>query len=141
MAILGAMRTAFLVAPDPCNAGRRVLACTKNNLAAFPPSLAFRIGAAESGTACIDWLGPVDLTADDLVQSRQRRGEAVHRAVRFLQEHVPSGWVARQSVVQEAAAARITFRTLERAKAELGILSRQCREEGRNVWYWRLPTA
>jgi hypothetical protein len=141
LAILGAMRTAFLVAHDPCEPGRRVLACTKNNLAAFPPSLAFRIGETDTGTACIDWLGPVDLTADDLVQSRRRRGEAVPRAVRFLQEHLQAGWVARVSLVQQAAAAGIPFRTLERAKAELGVVSRQCREEGRNVWYWRLPAA
>jgi len=141
MAILGAMRTAFLVAADPCDPGRRVLACTKNNLAPFPPSLAFRFANADTDTACIDWLGPVNLTADDLVQFRHRRGEAVPRAIRFLQERLQPGWVARHFLLEQAAAAGITFRTLERAKAELGILSQQRRENGRNVWYWRMPTA
>jgi hypothetical protein len=29
----------------------------------------------------------------------------------------------------------ISFRTLERAKSELGIRSKQRHDEGRNVWY------
>ncbi len=68
---------------------RRVLARTKNNLAAFPLSLAFRINEAESSTTRIDRLGHVDLTDDDSVQHHHRRSEAVPRAVRFVQEHLP----------------------------------------------------
>jgi len=34
----------------------------------------------------------------------------------------------------------MSLRTLERAKAELGIVSEQRRERGRNVWYWRLAS-
>jgi hypothetical protein len=34
----------------------------------------------------------------------------------------------------------MSFRTLERAKAELGVLSEQKRERGRSVWYWRLAS-
>jgi hypothetical protein len=140
LAILGAMRTAFLLANDPSDAARRVLACTKNNLAAGSPSLALRITATATGTARLDWLGPVALTADALVQARAGRGEAIPFAVRFLEEQLDSGWVPRASILQHAAAAGITFRTLERAKAELGVLSQQRREHGRNVWYWRLPS-
>jgi hypothetical protein len=38
-----------------------------------------------------------------------------------------------------AGQAGISFRTLERAKVQLGVLSQQRRETGCNVWYWRLP--
>jgi RecA-family ATPase len=75
IAILGAARTAFLVAKDPADADLRVLACTKNNLAAFPPALGFRLTAAD-GIAKIVWTGPVARTADDLVQAG-RQGQAV----------------------------------------------------------------
>jgi hypothetical protein len=51
MAILGAVRTAFLIARDPDDPLRRVLACTKNNLAVFPPSLGFRIVGVPGGVA------------------------------------------------------------------------------------------
>src|SRR5439155_23741582 len=73
MAILGAMRAAFLVARDPDDPELRVLACTKNNLAAYPPSLGFRIVATSEGLPRLDWIGPVERTADDLVGAGRRR--------------------------------------------------------------------
>ena len=42
------------------------------------------------------------------------------------------------ALAEEAARLGIHFRTLERAKQELGVVSQQRREEGRNVWYWGL---
>jgi hypothetical protein len=138
LAILGGMRTAFLVGRDPDDAARRVLACTKNNLAGFPPSLGFRIGLTGEGLPRIDWLGPVNWTADDLVAAGRWRGEAVPRAVGFLQEQLAHGPRNRQTLLAQAEREGISFRTLERAKAELGVVSEQRREEGRNVWYWRL---
>jgi hypothetical protein len=73
------------------------------------------------------------------VQAHSRRGEAIPRARRFLEELQGAGWVACESVLEAAASIGISFRTLERAKAELGIQSQQRRENGRNLWYWRLP--
>jgi predicted kinase len=35
----------------------------------------------------------------------------------------------------------ISLRTLERAKAQLGIISTQRRRQGCYIWYWSLPTA
>ena len=53
LAILGAMRTAFLVATDPDDARLRVFACTKNNLAVFPPAFGFRMVDVGDG---VPWL-------------------------------------------------------------------------------------
>jgi hypothetical protein len=139
LAILGAMRTAFLVAPHPDDASLRVLACTKNNLAVFPPALGFRIVTTSDGLPRIQWTGPVHLTADDLVRLGRQRGEAVPRALRFLEQQLACGPRDRQMLLQQAEAEGISFRTLERAKAELGVLSQQRRHQGRNVWYWGLP--
>jgi hypothetical protein len=141
MAILGLMRTAFLLGPDPDDPSRRVLACTKNNLAAFPPALGFRIGQTSEGVATIEWLGPVDRTADDLVVDGRRRGEAVPQALRFLRDQLARGPCDRQTLLEQATSAGISFRTIERAKAQLGVVSIQKREAGRNVWYWALPVA
>jgi hypothetical protein len=139
IAILGTARTAFLVAKDPTHAGLRVLACTKNNLAVFPPSLGFRLTDA-GGVAKIDWTGPVERTADDLVQPIRRRGQAVPQALSFLQELLTQGPYNREVLLEQAERAGMSLRTLERAKAELGVLSEQKREQGRNVWYWRLAS-
>jgi hypothetical protein len=136
--IIGAMRTAFLVAPDPEEPELRVFACTKNNLAAFPPALAFRIGQTSTGIAQVEWLGTVPHTAEELLQVGRRRGEAVPQALAFLHQHLAHGPSDRQTLLDEAGHRGISFRSLERAKAALGIVSQQKREQGRNVWYWRL---
>jgi hypothetical protein len=138
IAILGVARTAFLVGPDPVDPKLHVLACMKSNLAAMPPSLGFRIVSAGDGRPRLEWQGEVPRTADDLVAPVRRRGEAVPRAVCFLQERLAAGFCNRQVVLEEAARLGISFRTLERAKQELWVVSRQRREEGRNVWYWGL---
>jgi hypothetical protein len=141
LAILGAMRTAFLLARDPEDSDVRVLACTKNNLGAFPPSLGFRIVTTGEGMPRLQWLGPVERTADDLVRFGRRRGEAVPRALAFLQEQLAGGTREREGLVELAQGEGISLRTLERAKAELGVRSQQRREQGRKVWYWSLPQA
>jgi hypothetical protein len=138
IAILGMARTAFLVAPDPDDGERRVFACTKNNLAASTPCLGFRIVPAEAGMARIEWLGPVDRTANDLVPAGRKRGQAVPRAVAFLREQLAQGPCDRETLLSHAEAIGLSFRTLERAKSQLGVVSQQKREDGRIVWYWRL---
>jgi hypothetical protein len=139
LALLGAMRTAFLLASDPGDASFRVLACTKNNLVAFPSALGFRIVTTSDGWPRLAWTGPVERTADQLVQAASPRGEAIPRALLFLQQELAGGERERQALIERAAAEEISFRTLERAKAELGVVSQQWREQGRNVWYWNLP--
>jgi hypothetical protein len=139
MAILGAMRTAFLVARDPDDAELRVFACTKSNLAVYPPSLGVRIITTSEGLPRLAWVGPVERTADDLVAAGRRRGESVPRAICFLQAQLESGWKERHVLLEQAECEGISFRTLERAKAELHVLSQQRRQQGRNVWYWGLP--
>jgi hypothetical protein len=138
IAILGRARTAFLVGPDPTDADLHVLACTKTNLAAMPAALGFGIVPAVAGTPRIDWQGPVEWTADDLVATGRKPGEAIPRAVRFLEEHLADGPCDRQTLLEHAQQQGLSFRTLERAKAALGVVSQQRREEGRNVWYWSL---
>ena len=138
IAIMGMTRTAFLVGADPDDGERRVFACTKNNLAASTPSLGFRIVPADAGMARIEWLGPVERTADDLVEAGRKRGQAVPRAMAFLREQLAQGPCDRETLLGHAEAIGLSFRTLERAKSQLGLVSQQRREGRRVVWYWRL---
>ena len=57
----------------------------------------------------------------------------------FLREQLAAGPMDRYELVQAAHKVAITLRTLERAKAELGVRSEQRREHGENIWSWRLP--
>ena len=88
--------------------------------------------------ARIEWLGPVERTADDLVEAGRKRGQAVPRAVAFLREQLAQGPCDREALLSHAEAIGLSFRTLERAKSQLGVVSQQKREGGRVVWYWRL---
>jgi AAA domain len=139
MAIIGSARTAFLVARDPHQTDLRLFACTKNNLVSPPSTLSYRIRSGANDQAVIDWAGPVDLTADELVQSSGRPSEALARAVRFLQELLTPGPQSVDNVYRQSRAAGIADRTLSRAKASLGILSEESRIDGCNIWYWSLP--
>jgi hypothetical protein len=138
IAILGAARTALLVALDPDDPERRVLACSKSNLGSLAASLGFRITATAAGVARIDWQGPVPYAADELLAPQRPRGQAVPQALAFLREQLARGPRDRRGLLTEAGEAGISLRTLERAKALLGVASEQRREGGRNVWYWRL---
>jgi hypothetical protein len=132
-------RVMLLVGVDPENEERRVLACSKNNLAERPASLGFRIVGTDSGVARLEWLGPSPLTADELVEKpRRARRDAVSAAMDFLRERLADGPCTRSQLLDEAAALGLSLRTLERAKAELGILSRQGRDNGAKAWYWSL---
>ena len=65
--IIGAARMGSLVAVDPQDENRRVLAPTKNNLATRPKSLSYALEEAENGAVRVAWLGESDLSATDLL--------------------------------------------------------------------------
>jgi hypothetical protein len=137
--IIGSARTAFMVGRDPDDPDVRVLACTKNNLGAPPPSLGFRIVPDPHGRPRIEWIGPVDVTAEEMVQvPSHRRGEQLPRAVVFLEKLLGKGPCPRESVVRRTRAYGISNRTLLRAKAQLEVVSKESRENDKNVWYWSL---
>jgi hypothetical protein len=65
-----------------------------------------REAALPTGTARLDWLGPAPLTADDVMQSPTRQGEAI-RAVRSLEQHLhPAAVTARATVCRLARMTR-----------------------------------
>jgi hypothetical protein len=140
IAIIGAARTAFLVGHAPNEDDLRVLACTKNNLAEPPPSLGFRIEHAAPGQPIITWTGTVDVSADDLVLAAGTQyGAAMPQAKEFLEGLLRDGPCPQEEVVRAAREAGIAWRTLERAKGELGVVSNKQHTDGRHRWHWSLP--
>lgn len=69
--IIGAARIGLLLAPDPADPARRILAATKGNLTAPPPSLAFRL------------VTPPGATANPRVSSRAKAKALVPQPPRF----------------------------------------------------------
>lgn len=139
IAIIGAARTAFLVGRSPDNDGLMVLACTKNNLAAPPRSLGFRITGDNSGPPIVSWASPVDLSADHLVLAPTRqRGEALHQAKVFLNEWLSRGPCQYEDLLRQAQESGFSERTLRRAKDLLHIESTRKHHDGHALWYWSL---
>lgn len=69
IAIIAAARSGLLVAENPNAPERsRVLACTKANLCASPPSLVFRPEPADNSRVRIVWEGESDYSAADLLE-------------------------------------------------------------------------
>jgi hypothetical protein len=119
--IIGAARAGLLLAADPRDSGRRILAGTKNNLAPLPPSLAFRL-VPSNDVATVSWDGHDDTSAADLVAIESPdRSDAVSGASAFLRELLKSGPMATAAVKAEAQEAGVNWRAVERAKHQAGV--------------------
>jgi hypothetical protein len=121
--IVGAARSALLIAHDPEEPNLRVIAQTKCNLGPLSPSLRFEPVQDRSGVR-IEWRGQCGYAADDLLRPTNH-GKAVDLAKSFLIENLSAGPVPQPQIKSIAIERGLAFRTVERAKAELGIVSRR----------------
>jgi hypothetical protein len=135
--IIGAARSGLVVAPDPEDPERRILASNKHNLSRAAPSLAFRVGAAANGAAKVAWDGTSGLSAADILKepadSEQR--SALSDAKDFLSKELADGPVSAEVVRKDARSAGVSERTLKRAKRTLKVRS----EKEGGSWNWVLP--
>ncbi|MBI5197931.1 MAG: AAA family ATPase [Nitrospirae bacterium] len=136
--IIGAARSALLIAKDPQDENRRVLAGIKNNLAPMPESLVFHIDGTD-GASRIVWGGASTHTADSLLAipvSPEERS-ALDEAQDFLRDLLSDGPVEVKEIQKQIRGAGIAERTLHRAKKVLGV---HARKQGYkpSVWVWFL---
>jgi AAA domain len=140
--IVGAARAGLLVAPDPDDESRRILAMTKSNLAKEAGALAYRlVDDEEYGVARVVWDGASTRTANDLVRARVDEDEApaLAEAMRVLKEILADGPLAAGNVKKLAATAGVAERTLQRARLALGVTARR-QGFGRGAFYvWTMP--
>jgi len=142
--IAGAARAVHLVAPDPEDPERRVLAPVKVNVAQKSPAILYRlVNEPDHGCARVQWEGPSTYSADDLVniEAPEDREERVS-AVDFLALALAGGPRRTREVEDEAEQAYgISVRTLKRARKQLGVVADQvAATKGRNEWWLSLPT-
>jgi hypothetical protein len=126
--IVGAARAAMLVAPDPDDPDRRVLAWSKSNLAPTPDSLAYRLIDTEPlHVAQVVWDGVSGHTARSLLvgaDGDDSAYSAASEAETWLGDYLTiEGPCAASSDVKAAAAkVGISERTLQRAAKKLGVV-------------------
>jgi hypothetical protein len=136
--IVGAARSALLVAKHPEDENLRVLARVKGNLAPPAASLAFKLIEATNGAVRVEWKGETSYSAAALLAAPADPEErsALDEAVQFLRETLRERPVWSVEVKKEARKAEISEATLRRAKTALGIRSNK---EADGSWSWALP--
>jgi archaellum biogenesis ATPase FlaH len=139
IAFAGAARSALLVASDPQDTEKRVLASVKNNLAAQPASLAYRVVPSGSSIR-IEWLGTSSHTAQSVLAVPSKTATAVAFAVSTLRTILANGPVTAEDAKAEAQRRGIAPRTLDRAKQELGVQSYKEGFGAESLWFWKLPS-
>jgi hypothetical protein len=117
----------MLVALDPDDEARRVLAVSKCNLAERAESLAFRLTSDELyGCARITWEGAVGHDANDLIRESVREERSLRdEAAAFLSDVLSEGPVAARKVKQLGRDAGFSDRTLDRARDCAGVRARR----------------
>ena len=142
--IIGAARCGLLLAADPDDPERRILAATKGNLARPPASLAFRLeDVPGADVARVVWAGESRWSAAALLRAADEGEEdrsALADARAFLRAALADGPRPAKEVQAEAAARGISQRTLVAARKAEGITSSKDRAaNGR--WLVALPAA
>lgn len=140
--IIGAARTGLIVGIDPDDPERRILAVTKSNIGRIPPALAYRITEhAELGCGRIEWLGPTDHTAGDLVATVTEHDADATDAASVLEEILSDGPVWVKDAVDRMAAAGFSKDQAKRAKTRIRARSVKHGAPGDadSGWRWELP--
>jgi putative DNA primase/helicase len=148
IAFVGAPRAAFAVIEHSSDSERRLLLHAKNNLAAPPQGLAFRlkqtiVGDLGKGIVAsrVEWeQQPVTVTADEALAAEAAGAANTSSGVEaenFLQELLAEGPVPAKQVRADVEAAALSWSTVKRAKARLGIKAEKDGMDG--GWSWSLP--
>jgi hypothetical protein len=143
--IIGAVRSALLVAKDPddVDGRRRILASTKCNLAEEPSALAYHLESViDAPVPHIVWEGATGHTAAVLLAPTTDEVErsAGQEAISVLVDILADGPVSASEARKLARAAGVSDRTLDRAKAALRVkASRRGGLGAAGEWVWSLP--
>lgn len=121
--IIGAVRSGLVVLHDPSSEDQHqhILAQTKGNLASAA-SLTYRTIKRRDGTIGVEWLGPSQHTAADLMGMTDDHS-AVAEAEYVLYSILVEGPVPATECLKLAGDAGVSGRTLKRAKKRMGVPS------------------
>ena len=136
LAFVAAARTGWVVAKDKADPTRRLFIPTKSNIAPDQHGMGFRVVATPSNVPVLSWDNdPVTVTADEaLSRPRRPKRPARENAGEWLQRQLASGPVPSAELRRRAAEDRIPWRTVERAKKDLGATSKRSGFQGVCSW-------
>lgn len=140
--ISGAARSVLAVIADPQDRQTKILAHSKHNLNIEGTSLRYRI---ENGQFV--WAGTSSATADELLsttaQSSDEEQLEMQEAKDFLLQALADGMRRVPDLKAEAKTAELSWYSVQKAAAALGVLKKRVSfgNTGKGYWEWRLPDA
>lgn len=149
--IVGAARAATIIAQDPDDATKRIMASVKNNLGKPVPSLRFYLEAATDIESDPDDAPPrvvwedvaEEHTASTLLSVTATPAEATSEreyVIEFLRDALKDGPVRASEIERAATSEGYSEATLKRARKQLGVKSQRVGGTGdKGYWSWTLP--
>jgi AAA domain-containing protein len=139
--IIAAARAGLLVAEDPDDPSRRILAVVKANLAPRAASLAYRLEPAPNGVARVVWAGESPHTATALLATAGDPDEksSLEEAKQFLRSLLATNPQPAEEGQKSARKLGIADSTLRRARTALGVQS--AKQGFTGPWFWALNGA
>jgi phage N-6-adenine-methyltransferase len=138
--IIAATRSALLVGKAPNDPDLRVLCQPKTNLGPNAPSLLFEPVPGANGVVQIAWRGECDYTPEEVLGPQTPGTNRLAEAMTFLTDVLADAPRCQQEVKEKALDAGLAYRTVERAKEVLGVLSERRGFGPGSVCFWRLPS-
>lgn len=141
IAISGAARAQFAVAPNPDDPSERVFVPVKYNLGPRPHSLTYTIEAHE-GSSRIIWGGQTELTAADVLkgQSESSGSSKTGTARAIIADILGRGPRGENEVKAACEQAGLSTSTYWRARKALNIQSERAGFGGKGQWLLSLPS-
>ena len=137
--IIAATRSALLIGKSPDDPNLRVMCQTKSNLGPLSPSLLFEPVSSPNGIVQIEWHGECEYTPENLLAPPTPNGSRLTQAMSFLVQLLANGPVEQSMVKFEASKAGLAYRTVERAKEILNVISERKGWGPGSTCYWRWP--
>jgi hypothetical protein len=130
-------RIAHLLTPDPEEDGRSLFLPMKSNIGRLPPGLAYRIVGTDT-LARVEWLGEVDIDADDALSGEKRKPRGVVAVEWLAEQFRDQGEWESAELTRAAAEAGISRVALFAPEVmALPIRRRQhTHADGRRSWTW-----
>ncbi len=145
VAFTGVARAVWLFTEDPNDQQKHLMLRVKGNIAKSVGGLSYRIQAkpvtvegSPEYQPYVEWQGETDQVASDVLVGGAPAGrpnEKIQTAKDWLADFLSKGSETATDVKKYGAKAGFTWRTIERAKADLHVVS----EKPGSVWEWALP--
>jgi archaellum biogenesis ATPase FlaH len=137
MDVIGAARSAFLVAQHPDDPDLKIVAHVKHNIAPRGTSWVYElVQEVPDGVPVLKWIGPSDLTVEDLMGADDGdRKSALDEAIDFLREELKDGSKPVAEIEARGQARGIAKRTIDRARKEIGANAKKVKGH----WILSLP--